>query len=118
MATFPSYGELLLDSFNAANETSLIRSDMESGPAKQAKVRSKELVKLNVTYRFTSAEFDTWKTWRDTDIARGASYFDWVELVNGDTVQARMVNGVYQAKPFSNSGELKWDVSFTLEVYE
>lgn len=119
MAAFPSYGELLLGGFNEIPEISVIRTDMDSGPAKQAVVRSSALVKRNVTYRFTSAEFITWKAWRKTTLSMGALWFDWVNPLGGDTVQGRIENGTYSAVPFDSGDDaLKWDVSFVLETYE
>ena len=119
MPAFPDYGELLLSGYGESPETSIVRTEMESGPAKQAKVRSKELVKRNVTYRFTSEEYITWKTWRHDDIAMGALYFDWTNPLTGDTVQGRIENGTYTASAFNaNDDALKWDVSFVLETYE
>lgn len=119
MPIFPDYGELLLSGYNEKTASSLLRTQMEDGPDKQAKVRSQEQVGRNVTYRFSSAEFITWKAWRKDDIASGALFFDWISPLTGDTVQGRIVDGVYDAKPFNGNGDsLNWDVSFMLETYE
>jgi hypothetical protein len=119
MPAFPAYGELLLSGFNEKPESALVRTEMESGPSKQARVRSLELVKRNVTYVFTSAQYITWKAWRNTDLSRGALWFDWTNPLTGTTVQARMENGDYSASAYNaNDTAIKWEVSFVLETYE
>ena len=119
MAAFPSYGEFLLDGFGEQPESPLVRTNMESGPVKQAKLRSKIRVVRNVTYRFTNAEYVTWKTWHKTTVAFGALWFDWINPLDGATVQGRIINGLYNAISFDGGdGTLKWDVGFALETYE
>lgn len=117
-ATYPSTGEFLLSGYGEVPEGALNRTTMETGPAKQAKVRSKELVTREVSYRYSKTDYIAWKVWRASTINRGADWFNWVNPLNGTTVLARIVNGVYQANTFNAGGEIKWDVNFKLETYE
>lgn len=119
MPAFPAYGELLLDGFGEQPETSLIRTEMETGPAKQAQVRSKQIVNMTVTYTYTSAEFILWKAWRKNDIALGALYFDWRNPLTGNLVQARIPGGDYNADAFDGKDKaIEWEVSFVMEFSE
>lgn len=119
MPAFPAYGELLLNGFGEQPETALIRTEMETGPVKQAKIRSKENMQFTVTYKYTSAEFILWKAWRKADIAFGALYFDWVKPLTGEVVQARIPGGDYNAVAYNGKDEaIEWEVGFIIELYE
>ena len=60
---FPTYGKLQLRGYTETPDSAVLRTEMETGPAKQAQVRSRSLVKRSVTIFFTGAEFETFKTW-------------------------------------------------------
>ncbi len=121
MATdYPSYGRLALDRYGEEPESALIRTQMESGPPKQAMVRSKAMVGRPVTYVYSDAEYASWKTWFRDTIARGADWFNWTDPQDGITKLARIEGGIYTAKPFSPypGAPLSWEVSFRLETWD
>jgi len=75
MATFPA-GTLLFNGFKRKRVSNVTRSDMESGPAKQALRAGKDYLRFPVTYLFTSAEYDAFDLWvRDT--IKTVGMFDW-----------------------------------------
>lgn len=120
MASFPAIGKVLLPGDGERPDSALLRTEMEDGPAKQARVRSRVSVKRNKALRLSVAEFNTFKTFFNTTIARGADWFDWVDPLTGTSKQARIVNGDYTADTVS-AGEgapVEVVVSFVLETLE
>jgi len=118
---FPTYGELILRQYSENPDSSVLRTEMETGPAKQAKVQSLAPVQRRVSLFFTGAEFETFKIWfKGSECNRGASWFDWLDPQTGTTKQARIVDGKYEALT-TNTGEgseIGWHVSMNLETLE
>ena len=120
MAAYPAYGLFLFDGYSEKPESSVIRSQMESGPPKQAKVKSKLRVVRPAKYRYSHAEYLTFKVFVKTTLFLGADWFDWKDPVDGATKQGRIVDGVYEGKAVK-IGEQQlpdWVVSFDLETLE
>lgn len=122
MAAFPTYGKLLLTEFAEAPESALLRTEMESGPPKQAKIRSRVMVRRSLAMDYSMAEYTTFKTFFRTTINGGADWFDWVDPLDGVTKLARIVAGnpAYNAQPYtySEGAPLRWKVTFALEAWD
>lgn len=117
MPAWPNTGKLLSEGFGNEPQSAVARTEMDSGPAKQRRVRGLVEHPRSCTYFMTSAERDTWLAWFRDDIDRGAKWFDWPDPVSGNTVSARIVGGQYSDKP--HRGTLQhWRVAFTLETLE
>lgn len=117
MADFPSYADILIDSYSVSKESALLRTEMESGPPKQAKIKSKVMVTHNVQiYIATKADFQLFESWYATDISQGADWFNFVNPITGSTVSARFKNGGYNATPMSAKLE-QWKVSAQIEMW-
>jgi len=118
---FPSTGKLSLSGYSEKPESALLRSEMESGPAKQALIKSRVMVERGITLRYSFAEYTAFKTWfKSADCNRGASWFDWTDPIDSTAKQARIKNGDYNAVP-RNGGEgapLEWDVSMIIETWD
>lgn len=117
MATFPS-GTLLFSGYKHSRVSRVVRTDMESGPAKQALRAAKDYLRFTVTYRFTSTEFDAFQLWvRDT--IKTVGEFDWVEPQTGATkTNTRIVNGdISDARPFNPQLD-EWLVTMQLEFLD
>lgn len=114
MATFPA-GKILKNGFKRQRTVNVIRSDMESGPAKQALKTSQQYIMFPVEYWFTDAEYQAFDIWvADTILSVGT--FDWIEPLNNTTVTARIVSGdISDAQPY-NPQMSHWIVKFMLEV--
>ena len=116
MATFPSIGILLADGFEEVLEPAVIRTAMESGPYKQARVSGKNVNIRSIKYWFTNTEYPTFLTWFRNDIARGADKFYWTDPVDSTIKLARIVNGSYKVIPEAPLN--RYTVEFELETYE
>ena len=117
MASLPSYAKILFDSYSRKKESALIRTEMESGPPKQAKFQSKVMITRNVKIYFASkADFINFETWYDTTLDQGSGWFDYVDEISGITVSARFVNGGYESSPLSAKMD-KWQISAKIESW-
>lgn len=100
MAAFPAYAKLLRDGFSERRESALLRSEMESGPAKQAKVRSRVMVTRPVRVMVNSlADYQAFIAWFRDTINEGADWFDWLDPVDNVTKSVRFVGGGMDAEP-------------------
>ncbi len=117
---YPTYGRLALDSYGEEPESALVRTSMESGPPKQAMIRSRTMVGRPVTYIYSDTEYASWKTWFRDTVSRGADWFNWTDPQDGTVKLARIENGVYTARAFSPSpgAPLSWEVSFRIETWD
>lgn len=118
MASLPTYAKVLLAGFGEAREPGVVRTEMESGPPKQLKTKSRVMVRRPVTLRFASkADYLSFITWFSTTINQGADWFDWADPVSGTTRSARIADGALgQATPAADlSGA--WTVATTFEAW-
>ena len=113
------YGKLLLRDYGEKPESAVLRTEMESG-AKQAKIRSKQLVSRPVVIDYSKAEYGQFKTWFSATLAYGANWFYWTDPRDGVSKLVRIVRGEYDAKSYlkSQGDELRWEVSLSLESWE
>ena len=117
MATFPVYANILFNGYNKKRESALLRSEMESGPPKQARVKYNVMEVHSVKiYISTKSDFQLFETWYSDDIAEGASWFDFTDPVTGSTVQARFKDGGYTATPMTPDME-NWEISAQIEIW-
>ena len=116
MAIYPTYGKLLMP-LEEEGKSTVNRTPMEKGAAKQAPKLSLQEIVRSVTYLYTAAELVTWKTFYRDELNRGADWFDWTDPVDAVVKQARMVNGEFKARP--HRGTLAhFYVTFDLETLE
>lgn len=117
MATLPASAKILFDGFTEQRESALMRTEMESGPPRQTKVRSRVMVRRSVSILFSSkADYQSFMTWYANDINEGASWFDMTDPVSGLTINARFVNGGLAASPVNN-GLTRWTVKTQIETW-
>lgn len=116
MATFPSYARLLVAGYSEARESALQRSEFESGPARQARVKSRVMVRRSATVNLESlADYHAFIAWFSTDLDEGAGWFDYTDPVRGTTVQARIVAGDLTATP--EPGLQDWTIPVVIETW-
>lgn len=116
MATFPA-GKITFSGFKRQRVSSVNRSDMESGPAKQALRSSRDYIRFPVTYLFTDVEYDAFDLWVDATINK-VGWFDWTDPVSDTVREARIVNGdISEASPLNPQMD-RWVVKFMIEVLD
>lgn len=115
--TFPSYAKILYGGFSIKRESAIIRSDMESGPPKQAKVRSKPMVTRSVKIHLrTLSNFQSFESWYSNDVAEGALWFNFIDPVYGTSKLGRFADGGYTATPRAG-GLSAWIVDANIETW-
>jgi hypothetical protein len=97
MAWPTTYGKLQLQNFGEKPESSVLRSEFETGPPKESIIRSRVMVSRPVTYVFTLADYNTWKTWFASE-ANGGQWFNWVDPTDGSTILTRIVRSEFDAR--------------------
>ena len=104
MPSLPSYAKILLEGFAEQRESALIRTEMESGPPKQARIKSRVMVTRPVQIRLdTLTDYKSFITWFRDDIHEGADWFDWVDPVSGTTKSVRFNGGSLDAAPVAST---------------
>ena len=116
MATFPA-GTLLFPGYKYQRRSNVVRSEMDSGPAKQALRSSTDYIQVPVTYRFTKAEYLAFQIWvRDT--INKVGWFDWTEPLSSLVKQTRIVEGDI-SNSYPNNPQLEeWIVEMVLEYVD
>jgi hypothetical protein len=115
---FPTYAKLLHEPYRVQREPAVLRTDMESGPPKQAKLKSRVMVTRELAYAFGSiTDYTNFLTWFKTDINRGASWFDWTDPVDGVVKQARIVAGTLDEERPNRQMDV-WVISFKIETWD
>lgn len=118
MATFPTYAKLMHDPYRVTRAPAVVRTDMESGPPKQAKIRSRVMVTREVRYAFGSiADYQAFITWFNTGIARGAGWFDWNDPIDDSVKQARIVGGQIEEEQPNKTLDV-WQLKFRIETWD
>jgi hypothetical protein len=120
MAAFPAGLILLLPEYGEQAESALERTPMESGPPKQAQVRSRVMVQVSGRILFTSAaQYASFRTWFRVDIKNGADWFDWTDPRTGTLRQARFVAGRERGRTTDYRGTLDLtELPITLEYWD
>lgn len=117
METFPSYVKIGMEGYNEKRESALLRSDMESGPTKQAKIKSAVLVTRHAKLLFrTNAEYQSFINWFSVNINEGADWFTWTDPTSLTVKQARFVSGGLDAAPLGNASG-PWTASANIETW-
>lgn len=104
------------DGFSNTLQSGLIRTDMETGNAKQRRRFTATTRTFAGNIIMTTAELAYFETWFDTVVFGGALAFDFPHPVTGTTTEMRFKHQdpIYQIDPDGDTGD--WRVSFTLEV--
>jgi len=115
---FPNHKALEFDDLQNQVDPGVLRTEMESGFSKQARLYSQPVFIRSFTYVFTAVQYDAFRTWWKDDIGLGSGWFDWIDPVDGVTKNVMMINGLFSALPVNlgDGSEPDWRVNFQLEV--
>lgn len=118
MASLPNYVHIQLDGLVYRQQSALLRTEMESGPPKQAKFKSRVMVEQDMTLFIQSkANYTSFMTWFNTDISYGADWFTYTSPLTGNTISARIKGGtINSATPLDPNLEF-WKIQVTLEQW-
>lgn len=116
--TFPSYAKLQMSGYSQQRESAIMRTEMESGPPRQAKIRSRVMLTRNARiYLSSKADFQSFESWYANDCNLGAAWFNFTDPVSGNIVQARFVGGGYSAQPIGVAGLSGWMIDVKIESW-
>ena len=116
MATFPAYAKILAAGFAEQRESALLRTEMESGPPKQAKIKSRVMVVRPVSILLQSrADYMSFVEWFSETLNEGANWFDFTDPVTNTVKQARFVGGGLEASP--QAGLTLWTIDTKIETW-
>lgn len=94
MATFPTYACVQLEGYQEKSDFLVLRSEMDSGVAKQRPRRSLPIVTRDVKVKVANkTEKTLFDTWVKNDIDGGTGWFDYIDPLDNVTKQARIING-------------------------
>lgn len=117
MASWPSYAGIRRDDFAEVRESAVERTEMESGPPKQVRVRSRVMVRREVIVDLeTKADYLAFLAWFRDVIFNGAAWFTWIDPVDGLSKQARIVASTeLRARP--EAGLRNWTIPLMIETW-
>lgn len=115
--SFPSIGILTTSGFTESPQKNMIRTQMEHGFAKQAQRSAVNIVRRNVRYVFSEAEYATFKTFFYDTSSNGTSFFNWTDPVDNTSKDTRVVDGAFSATPLTGAWN-HYQVTMQFETYE
>lgn len=120
MATWPAYAKILRDGFGEEPETALLQTEMDDGPPKVRRVKSRVMVRRSVTVQLASrSDYLAFKAWF-SDAAganKGSAWFDWFDPVSSSTRPAKISGGLISGKPLADVHGA-WRLQLTLESWD
>lgn len=117
MAIFPTYARILVAGYGEQRDSALLRTEMESGPPKQARVKSRVMVTRQASiYLETTADYEAFKAWYSETIREGADWFSFTDPISKAVRQARFVGGGLDAKPLETNPR-GWTINAKIETW-
>lgn len=117
MPALPSYVSIAFDGFNEKYESNLLRTEMEDGLPKQAKIKDKTLVTRSVNlYLSSKADYLSFLEWFKSTLQYGALWFDFTDPVTETVKQARFVGGELKGIP-QNAHLANWYIATSIETW-
>lgn len=94
-----------------------IRSSVDVGPALVRNRYTAAVRDVNVSIRLTPAQREIFDKWYETDLNNGTLRFNWVDPVNGDTVEYRFRNDDAPMWNGDGGGDVQyWLTTLELEI--
>lgn len=115
MPSLPSYVKILAAGYGETRQSALQRSEFEDGPPRQARIRSRVMVRRAATLLIDGPYYLDFLDWYSVDLHEGAAWFDYFDVVRNETVQARFVAADLTAQP--TPGLQDWTIPVTIETW-
>lgn len=116
MIDFPDYALILAEGYAEEPDYGLVRTEMDGGIAKQRRRFSVPVISRSVTVKVISdadrARFDAWFR---RDANGGASWFNWLDPVDGVRKRAR-VTGTRPPYRWQREGVGRWQAQLQIET--
>ena len=117
MTTFPSYARILASGYSEQRESALLRTEMESGPAKQAVVKSKVMVTRSFKIVVSSLAFyRQFVSWYSVSLNEGSAWFSFTDPTTNTVKQGRFVGGGFEASPNASVCDA-WTIDAKIETW-
>lgn len=117
MATLPSYVRILFDGYSQSRESALMRTEFETGPPRQARIKTRVLTTRKAKlYLSSKANYLAFIEWFSTDLKEGALFFTMADPVTGANIEARFVGGGIDSAPMIQSLDA-WEISISIESW-
>lgn len=118
MSTLPGYAKIIFDGYGEDIEPSVLRSEMERGPAKQRIENTQTQRTINATLLFLNKDdIDSFQDWYFTDIQR-IGYFDVKHPRTGAITPMRIQGGKLGPLSPKASGFYIASYSIVLEYWQ
>ena len=118
IAEFPTYLIPVLDGYSETVEPVVLRSDFDSGPARQRSYSCGQFVRRSITYSVCGCDkMQMFRDWFASDLRNGSLWFTWTDPCTSQNVRARFFDHSYQAVPDNRSFD-SWTVQINLEVWK
>jgi hypothetical protein len=115
--SFPGYAKILFNGYQERRESALLRSEMESGPAKQAKIKSRVMVTRTCNiYLASLGDYKLFVSWYANEISEGALWFTYQDPIAGNAIMARFMDGGLTATPLSDDVD-SWQINAKIESW-
>lgn len=115
--SFPSYASIMLNGYEHQRESALLRTTMESGPPKQARIRSRVMVTKSCIIKLKSLnDFESFEQWYANDLNEGALWFTYFDPISELIKTARFVDGGFKATPMA-SAQGSWTIQMKIESW-
>lgn len=118
MPTWPStLPQSLLYTLTRKRQSGKVRSDMDTGPAKQRARFSATVRQYDAELILTGAQLTTFATFYDTTIGQGAESFTWIDPVTDVAATLRFMSDPEDVLIVAHDDpdERQWRVRFQLE---
>lgn len=109
--TLPGFDEILADGYRETAPQNVIRTEMETGPAKVRRRGTAAPEMVSGTMLLTTAQVATLRTFFDSTISYGATEFDGTHPRTGASVSMR-----FMAPPQAAASGIHWLVTLNLEI--
>lgn len=121
--TWPTYAQLLLADFGIERESGCLRTDVESGPAKQIKTKSRVMASIPARVLIRGkTNYQAFLTWWRTALNLGCDWFNATDPVDGTTRLMRIKGGqIGKAVPLTGrpgDSNTVWEIQVTLEYWD
>jgi hypothetical protein len=115
---WPPYAQLAFRDYAVRRASGLVRSQIESGPPRQHRLRRRVMIDRPATVWLDShADYQAFIAWVEAELALGVKWFDWIDPVDGQMKLARIKDGQLLREAPARRQMDHWRVSLTIQTW-